>query len=109
MINGSSRGSRPILRHQPQLRLDCSPAMCPFSQSDDRDPLLREKERRAGADDPAADDHDIGARRQRVVGADGIDARRHVERVQSIAAWTRLATRSRRAVCHGSGDTKLVM
>jgi hypothetical protein len=33
MIKGSSRGSRPILRHQPQLRLDCSWAMCPFSHS----------------------------------------------------------------------------
>ncbi len=42
-----------------------------------RDPLLRQKEGRAGADDPAADDHDIGARRQRVIGADRIDARRH--------------------------------
>ncbi len=31
MISGNSRGSRPILRHQPQLRLDCSPAMWPFS------------------------------------------------------------------------------
>ena len=33
MARGISRGSRPILRHQPQLRLDCSPAMWPFSHS----------------------------------------------------------------------------
>ncbi len=33
MISGISRGSRTILRHQPQLRLDCSPAMWPFSTS----------------------------------------------------------------------------
>src|SRR5207247_515934 len=33
MISGNSRGSRAILRHQPQLRLDCSPAMWPFSHS----------------------------------------------------------------------------
>src|SRR5437016_5544095 len=33
MTSGISRGSRTILRHQPQLRLDCSPAMCPFSHS----------------------------------------------------------------------------
>ena len=31
MINGSSRGSRPCWRHQPQFRDDCSPAICPFS------------------------------------------------------------------------------
>ena len=77
MISGISRGSRPILRHQPQLRLDCSPAMCPFSHRTAADALLREKQRRAGADDPAADDHDIGARRQRLVGPDRIDPRRH--------------------------------
>ena len=33
MTSGISRGSRAILRHQPQLRLDCSPAMWPFSHS----------------------------------------------------------------------------
>ena len=33
IISGSSRGSRPILRTQPQLRLDCSAASAPFSQS----------------------------------------------------------------------------
>src|ERR1700722_20363453 len=33
MASGTSRGSRPILRHQPQLRLDCSAAMSPFSHS----------------------------------------------------------------------------
>jgi hypothetical protein len=32
-ISGISRGSRPILRTQPQLRLDCSAASAPFSQS----------------------------------------------------------------------------
>src|SRR5262249_19110276 len=32
-IRRSSRGSRPILRTQPQLRLDCSAARAPFSQS----------------------------------------------------------------------------
>src|SRR5512147_323101 len=31
--SGTSARSRPILRHQPQLRLDCSPAILPFSQS----------------------------------------------------------------------------
>src|SRR5262249_8884666 len=33
MASGNSRGSRAIFRHQPQLRLDCSWAMCPFSHS----------------------------------------------------------------------------
>jgi hypothetical protein len=33
IISGSSRGSRPIFRTQPQLRLDCSAASAPFSQS----------------------------------------------------------------------------
>ena len=32
MLSGISRGSRPMVRHQPQLRLDCSPPMRPFSQ-----------------------------------------------------------------------------
>ena len=32
-ISGISRGSRPIWRHQPQLRLDCSAAISPFSRS----------------------------------------------------------------------------
>src|SRR5262245_12020963 len=31
-ISGISRGSRPILRTQPQLRLDCSAPSTPFSQ-----------------------------------------------------------------------------
>ncbi len=39
MISGSSRGSRPCLRTQPQLRLDCSPAMWPFSQRTTGTPL----------------------------------------------------------------------
>src|SRR5579884_2598865 len=39
MISGISRGSRAILRHQPQLRLDCSPAMCPFSHSTTETPF----------------------------------------------------------------------
>jgi hypothetical protein len=41
------------------------------------DPLLRQEQRRAGADDPAADDHDIGARRQHLVGTHRINPRRH--------------------------------
>src|SRR5262245_61480421 len=32
IINGISRESLPIWRHQPQLRLDCSQAISPFSQ-----------------------------------------------------------------------------
>lgn len=36
---GSSCGSRPCWRIQPQLRLDCSPAMRPFSTSTARSPL----------------------------------------------------------------------
>src|SRR5260221_14019494 len=43
MISGISRGSRAILRHQPQLRLDCSPAMWPFSQSTVGMPFLARK------------------------------------------------------------------
>src|ERR1051326_1725660 len=31
--SGTSRASRPILRHQPQLRLDCSAAISPFSHT----------------------------------------------------------------------------
>ncbi len=33
MMSGISRESRPCLRHQPQLRLDCSPPISPFSHS----------------------------------------------------------------------------
>jgi hypothetical protein len=33
MASGISRGSRPIWRHQPQLRLDCSAPTSPFSHS----------------------------------------------------------------------------
>jgi hypothetical protein len=32
-ISGISRSSRPVCRHHPQLRLDCSQAMYAFSQS----------------------------------------------------------------------------
>jgi len=32
-ISGISRSSRPVCRHQPQLRLDCSQAMYAFSHS----------------------------------------------------------------------------
>ena len=49
----------------------------PLLAQRDRDALFREKQRRAGADDAAADDYDIGARRQRLVGTNRIDARRH--------------------------------
>ena len=133
MIKGISRGSRPILRHQPQLRLDCSPAMWPFSKRATGCPSGEEQALRK-ADDPAADDDDVGAGRQGVVGVDRIDARRHLitlrpasvspacgpeargsrpphapKHHQSIAACTRLATRSSRSECHGSAGTKLVM
>ena len=40
MIAGSSRGSRPCLRIQPQLRDDCSPAIRPFSHSTTGTPAL---------------------------------------------------------------------
>ena len=73
-IKGISRGSRPILRHQPQLRLDCSPAIMPFSQSATDTPRLGKGERGRGADDAAADDDDIGFSRQLCCSADGIDA-----------------------------------
>ncbi len=43
IASGISRGSRPILRHQPQLRLDCSPAMWPFSHSTTGTPLRARK------------------------------------------------------------------
>ena len=43
-----------------------------------RDAPLGEEQRRAGADDAAADDHDIGLGRQGLVGCDRIDARRHL-------------------------------
>ncbi len=43
----------------------------------DRNAALRQKKRRAGADDAAADDHDIGAGRELFVGRNRIDARRH--------------------------------
>ena len=33
IASGSSRRSRPMVRHQPQLRLDCSPPIAPFSLS----------------------------------------------------------------------------
>ena len=33
MLSGISRGSRPMVRTQPQFRLDCSPPIRPFSQS----------------------------------------------------------------------------
>ena len=42
-----------------------------------RDAALRQEQGRASADDAAADDHDIGAGRQFLVGWDRIDARRH--------------------------------
>ena len=78
MMSGISRGSRPCLRTQPQLRLDCSPAMPPFSQSTTETPRSREEQRGAGADDAAADHDDIGARRQGFVRAHGIDTRAHL-------------------------------
>ena len=40
IIIGSSRGSRPCRRTQPQFRPDCSPAMCPFSHSATLTPCL---------------------------------------------------------------------
>ena len=43
MTSGISRGSRPIFRHQPQLRLDCSPAICPFSHSATGTPFCARK------------------------------------------------------------------
>ena len=43
IASGSSSGSRPILRHQPQLRLDCSAAIWPFSHSTTGTPLLARK------------------------------------------------------------------
>ena len=109
MISGISRGSRPILRHQPQFRLDCSPAMCPFSQRTVDTPFCARKSAvlvpmipppmittsaRAGS----ASSERTGSTR----GAIGLPD------PQSIDAWTRLATRSSRAVCHGSGAMKLV-
>jgi hypothetical protein len=54
------------------LRLDCSPAILPFSQSVTDAPL--DEERGRGADDAAADDDDIGLSRQLCCGADRIDA-----------------------------------
>src|SRR5690349_6203990 len=43
IASGISRGSRPILRHQPQLRLDCSPAMWPFSHNTTGTPFRAKK------------------------------------------------------------------
>ena len=40
MASGNSARSRPIVRHQPQFRLDCSPAMRPFSHSVTETPFL---------------------------------------------------------------------
>jgi hypothetical protein len=39
MMSGISRSSRPAWRHHPQLRLDCSQAMCAFSHRATRTPL----------------------------------------------------------------------
>ena len=39
--------------------------------------LAGEEQRRAGADDAAADHHDAGAGGQLGIGSNGIDARRH--------------------------------
>jgi hypothetical protein len=41
------------------LRLDCSPAILPFSQSANRHASLGEEQRGRCADDAAADDDDI--------------------------------------------------
>jgi hypothetical protein len=43
IASGTSRGSRPILRHQPQLRLDCSAAISPFSHTTTGTPLAARK------------------------------------------------------------------
>ena len=43
IASGISNGSRPILRHQPQLRLDCSAAISPFSHSTTGMPLRARK------------------------------------------------------------------
>ena len=40
IASGNSARSRPIVRHQPQFRLDCSPAMRPFSHSVTETPFL---------------------------------------------------------------------
>ncbi len=75
MINGISRGSRPICRTQPQLRLDCSQAISCFSQSDDIDTALGEEQRCRDADDAAADDDDIGAAGKLFGGDDAVRLR----------------------------------
>ena len=67
IISGNSRGSRPILRTQPQLRLDCSPARIPFSQSATETPRSARNRAVLIPDDAAADDDDIdGARRTHI-------------------------------------------
>jgi len=59
----------PLLAHQHHCRLDCSPAMCQFSSTHlPHFPPLPGTAPCWPPEYPAADDHDIGARRQHLVG-----------------------------------------
>ena len=77
IASGISLKSRPMVRHQPQLRLDCSPPMRPFSHRATERPFSARNKRRRDADDAAADHHDAYALRQVRVGLNEVDRWRH--------------------------------
>jgi hypothetical protein len=60
---GSSRASRFCCRHQPQLRLDCSAPIRPFSTSTTETRRLGQVVGGEHTDDAPADHHDIGGNR----------------------------------------------
>ena len=62
---GSSAGSRPCCRIQPQFRPDCSPARRPFSSRTARTPAFARYQPAITPDDAAADHHDVGLARRR--------------------------------------------
>ena len=61
---GSSRASRFCWRHQPQLRLDCSAPMRPFSTRATDNAALGQVVGGEDTDDPAADHDDVGTGRR---------------------------------------------
>jgi len=77
MISGISRGSRPILRHHPQLRLDCSPAICPFSQRTVETPFCARKSAVLAPMIPPPTITTSARAGKRVIGTDGVDSRGH--------------------------------
>ena len=61
MASGTSRESRPICRHHPQFRLDCS-APIALSRQQHQHTALGSASKRRHADDAAADHNDAGLR-----------------------------------------------